>query len=238
MIGRRDGAPIPPVNLVGDFGGGGMLLAVGVLAGIVQARDTGTGQVVDAAMVDGSALLASMIYGFKAMGLWDGGRGANMLDTGSHYYDVYETADGKYITLGGIEPQFYAEMLERLGFDEGDFDAQHDANQWPAYSEKIAARVREKTRAEWDEVFVDSDACYAPVLDMEEAPTHPHNAERETFINVAGVTQPAPAPRFSATPTATPAPPAHAGQHTDEVLADWGFAEDEIAELRASEAIA
>ena len=238
MIGRRNEAPVPPVNLVGDFGGGGMLLAVGVLAGVLQARDSGAGQVVDAAMVDGSALLASMMYGFKAMGLWDAGRGANLLDTGAHFYDVFETADSRYITLGGIEPQFYAEMLERLGIDEEELGSQHDANRWQKNTEIIAARVREKTRDEWDEVFEGSDACYAPVLEMTEASVHPHNVERQTFVDIAGVTQPAPAPRFSATPTAMPKPPAHAGQHTDEVLVDWGFSQVEIDDLRAEESIA
>ena len=238
MIGRKGQAPVPPVNLVGDFGGGGMLLAVGVLAGIVQARSTGIGQVVDAAMVDGAALLASMMYGMKAMGIWDGGRGANLLDTGAHFYDIYETSDGEYISLGGIEPQFYAEMLDRLGIDETTLGEQHDASSWDASREVIARRVAEKTQAEWDEIFDGSDACYAPILDMDGARHHPHVAARETFVEVAGVLQPAPAPRFSHTPTSTPTPPAHAGQHTDGVLADWGFSDDEIAALRDSGAVA
>ena len=238
MIGRKGEAPVPPINLVGDFGGGGMLLAVGVLAGVLNARSTGKGQVVDAAMVDGAALLASMMYGMKAMGLWGGGRGANMLDTGAHFYDVYETADAKFISLGAIEGQFYAEMLERLGFSEEELAGQLDASRWDESRDKVAARVAEKTRDEWDEIFADSDACYAPVLTADEAGEHPQLAERGTFVDVAGVRQPAPAPRFSATPTDIPEPPAHAGQHTNDVLADYGFTSEQISALRGSGAIA
>ena len=238
MIGRKDAAPVPPINLVGDFGGGGMLLAVGMLAGIINARSTGVGQVVDAAMVDGAALLASMMYGMKAMGMWDGGRGANLLDTGAHFYDVYETADGKFISLGAIESHFYAEMLERLGFDDGDLASQLDATRWDESREKVAARVAEKTRDEWDEAFADSDACYAPVLSADEAAAHPQLTTRETFVEVAGINQPAPAPRFAKTPLASPTPPAHAGQHTDDVLSDCGFTAEEVADLRGSGAIA
>ncbi len=238
MIGRAGERPVPPVNLVGDFGGGGMLLAVGVLAALTEARTSGTGQVVDAAMVDGAALLAAMMYSFKAMGLWDGGRGGNTLDTGAHFYEVYETADNKFVSIGSIEPQFYAELFERLELDPADFDQQHDRSAWPAAKERIAARIAERTRDEWDAVFEGSDACYAPVLEPEEAIVHPHNQARSTFVNVAGVDQPAPAPRFSRTPPAVPTPPAHAGQHTDEALARWGFGEDEIAALRDGEAIA
>ena len=238
MIGRAGERPVPPVNLVGDFGGGGMLLAVGVLAALTEARTSGTGQVVDAAMVDGAALLASMMYSFKAMGLWDGGRGGNTLDTGAHFYEVYETADNKFVSIGNIESQFYAVLFERLELDPADFDQQHDRSAWPAAKERIAARIAERTRDEWDAVFEGSDACYAPVLEPEEAIVHPHNRARSTFVNVAGVDQPAPAPRFSRTPPAVPTPPAHAGQHTDEALARWGFGEDEIAALRDGEAIA
>ena len=238
MIGRRGEGPVPPINLLGDFGGGGMLLAVGVLAGIVSARTSGEGQVVDAAMIDGAALLASMMYGLKAMGMWEGERGGNLLDTGAHFYDVYETADGKFISLGAIEGHFYEEMLERLGFDDGDLADQFDAARWDENRELITGRVKEKTRDEWEEVFRDSDACYAPVLEMDEAHEHPQLAARKTFVEIAGVTQPAPAPRFDQTPTAIPAPPAHVGQHTDEVLADYGFSAAEITALRDVEAIA
>lgn len=238
MIGRKGEGPLPPVNLLGDFGGGGMLLAVGVLSGIISARASGEGQVVDAAMVDGAALLASMMYGLRAMGMWDGGRGANLLDTGAHFYDVYETADGKFISLGAIEAHFYEEMLERLGIDAGELGGQLDATRWDDNRAVIARRVKEKTRDEWDEVFLDSDACYAPVLDMDEVADHAHMGDRGTLIELAGVVQPAPAPRFGRTPTATPTPPAHAGQHTDAVLGDHGFTTDEIAALRDAEVIA
>ena len=238
MIGRAGEPPVPPVNLVGDFGGGGMLLAVGVLAALTDARTSGTGQVVDAAMVDGAALLSAMMYSFRAMGLWDGGRGGNTLDTGAHFYEVYETSDHKYVSIGSIEPQFYAELFERLELDPADFDHQHDRAAWPAAKEKIAARIAERTRDEWDAVFEGSDACYAPVLEPDEAIAHPHNQARGTFVNVAGVDQPAPAPRFDKTPTGTPTPPAHAGQHTDEALSRWGFSAEDIASLRESEAIA
>ena len=238
MIGRAGEPPVPPVNLVGDFGGGGMLLAVGVLAALTDARTSGTGQVVDAAMVDGAALLSAMMYSFRAMGLWDGGRGGNTLDTGAHFYEVYETSDHKYVSIGSIEPQFYAELFERLELDPADFDHQHDRAAWPAAKEKIATRIAERTRDEWDAVFEGSDACYAPVLEPDEAIAHPHNQARGTFVNVAGVDQPAPAPRFDKTPTGTPTPPAHAGQHTDEALSRWGFSAEDIASLRESEAIA
>ncbi len=238
MIGRSGDRPVPPINLVGDFGGGGMLLAFGLLAALTEARSSGNGQVVDAAMVDGAAVLAAMMYGFRAMGLWEGGRGGNMLDTGAHFYEVYETSDGKFVSIGGIEPQFYAELLERLEIDPESMPNQHDATQWPTMKATIAARVATKTRDEWDAVFEGSDACYAPVLEPAEAMAHPHNVERGTFVNVAGVDQPAPAPRFSRTPPATPLPPAHPGQHTDEALARWGFSNDRISALRDDEAIA
>ena len=237
MIGRAGERPVPPVNLVGDFGGGGMLLAFGVLAALVEARSSGQGQVVDAAMVDGAALLASMMYGLKAMGMWDGGQGSNLLDTGAHFYEVYETADGKFVSLGAIEPQFYEELLERLGLDPDALPPQHDANQWPLAKEIVADRVVTKTRAEWDVVFEGSDACYAPVLQPAEAVVHEHNVHRGTFVNVAGVDQPAPAPRFSRTETATPTPPAHAGQHTSVALKRWGFTAEEIDVLRDGDVI-
>ena len=238
MIGRADDRPVPPINLVGDFGGGGMLLAVGLLAATIEARTSGVGQVVDASMVDGSALLASMMYGLRAMGMWDGGHGRNMLDTGAHFYEVYETADGKFVSIGGIEPQFYAELLDRLEIDPATMPDQHDASRWDDSKAVIAARIATRTRDEWDEVFTGSDACYAPVLEPSEAMSHPHNVARGTFVNVAGVDQPAPAPRFSRTAPAVPSPPAHAGQHTEVALRRWGFGDVEIAALRESEAIA
>lgn len=238
MIGRSGENPVPPLNLVGDFGGGGMMLAFGVLAAVIEARSSGKGQVVDAAMVDGAALLASMMHGFRAMGMWGGGRGGNMLDTGAHFYEVYETSDGKFVSVGAIEPQFYEELINRLEIDPESLPAQHDATRWPESKAILAARFAERTRDEWDEVFADSDACYAPVLEAEEAITHPHNSDRGTFIQIAGVDQPAPAPRFSRTPAATPSAPAHVGQHTDAALARWGFSGVEIAELHENEAVA
>lgn len=238
MIGRSGDRPVPPINLVGDFGGGGMMLAFGVLAAVIESRTSGVGQVVDAAMVDGAAVLASMMYGMRAMGMWGGGRGGNMLDTGAHFYEVYETADGKFVSIGSIEPQFYDELLDRLDLDVDDLPPQHDANRWSEAKEVLADRFAQKTRAEWDEIFEGSDACYAPVLEVDEAIAHPHNAARGTFIEVAGVEQPAPAPRFSRTPNGTPSAPAHAGQHTDEALVRWGFSEQEIARLRETDAIA
>jgi len=237
MIGRADGPPVPPMNLVGDFGGGGMLLAVGVLAAVVEAKSSGQGQVVDASMVDGASLLAAMMYGFRAMGIWDGGRGGNMLDTGAHFYEVYETADGRFVSIGAIEPQFYAELLRCLEIDPDSMPPQHDATRWAESKAMIAARVAERTRDEWDDVFADSDACYAPVLEPSEAIRHPHNVARNTFIEIAGVEQPSPAPRFSRTSPSTPTPPAHAGQHTDPVLRRWGFTEVEIEHLHGNDAV-
>jgi alpha-methylacyl-CoA racemase len=229
---------VPPLNLVGDFGGGGMLLAYGLVCGILSARATGEGQVVDAAMVDGAAVLMTMFHAFRAMGMWNDERGTNMLDSGAHFYDVYETADGKYVSIGSIEPQFYAELLRLTGLDGEELPWQHDRNEWPALKERFAAIFKAKTRDEWCEIMEGTDVCFAPVLSLTEAPEHPHNVERQTFIEVAGVVQPAPAPRFSATPTATPNPPAHAGQHTYEVLEEWGFDADRIAKLRETGAVA
>mgnify|MGYP001443664172 CR=1 FL=1 len=237
-IGRRGEGPVPPLNLVGDFGGGGMLLAYGLVCGILSARTTGEGQVVDAAMVDGAAVLMTMFHAFRAMGMWNDERGTNMLDSGAHFYDVYETADGKYVSIGSIEPQFYAELLRLTGLEGEELPWQHDRNEWPALKERFAAIFKAKTRDEWCELMEGTDVCFAPVLSLTEAPEHPHNVQRETFIEVAGVVQPAPAPRFSATPTATPNPPAHAGQHTYEVLEEWGFDADRVAQLREAGAVA
>lgn len=237
-IGRRGEAPVPPLNLVGDFGGGGMLLALGVCAALVEAGRSGRGQVVDAAMVDGAALLTTMVHAFRAMGMWSDERGTNLLDTGAHFYDVYETADGGYVSIGSIESQFYAELLERAGLaDDPDFAAQMDRSRWPSLKERLAAVFRTKTREEWCALMEHTDVCFAPVLSMAEAPEHPHNRARGTFTSVAGVVQPAPAPRFSRTPAAIQRPPAHAGQHTDEALSDWGFDAEELVKLRDAGAI-
>jgi alpha-methylacyl-CoA racemase len=229
---------VPPLNLVGDFGGGGMLLAFGVVCAILEARASGAGQVVDAAMVDGAAALSAMFHGMRAVGIWSDERGANLLDTGAHFYDVYETSDGRYVSIGSIEPQFYAELLRLTGLDGEDLPAQMDRSQWPALKERLAAVFRTKTRDEWCALMEGTDVCFAPVLSLGEAPEHPHNVARQTFIEVGGVRQPAPAPRFSRTRAEVERPPAHAGQHTDEVLADWGFGPDEIGKLRDAGAVA
>ncbi len=237
-IGRAGEAPVPPLNLVGDFGGGGMLLALGVVAALLETRSSGEGQVVDASMVDGAALLGTMVFGFFGTGGWNDERGTNLLDTGAHFYDVYETADGRHVSIGSIEPQFYAELLRLSGLQDEDLPAQFDREQWPAMKERVAAVFATKTRDEWCEIMDASDVCFAPVLSLAEAPEHPHNRARGTFVEQAGVVQPAPAPRFSRTPGELVAPPPHPGQHTDEVLRAWGFEADEIAKLRADGAVA
>jgi alpha-methylacyl-CoA racemase len=237
-IGRRGEAPVPPLNLVGDFGGGGMLLAFGIACGIIEARQSGQGQVIDAAMVDGAASLMTMTHSFRAMGIWDDERGTNMLDTGAHYYDVYETADGQYISVGSIERQFYDELLRLLGLEGEDLPWQNDKAQWPAMKERFAALFRTKTRDEWCSLLEGTDACFAPVLSIPDAIRHPHNAARGTFVEVAGIPQPGPAPRFSRTTAEIASPPAHAGQHTEEILAGAGFDAEAIAKLREAGAVA
>jgi len=237
-IGRKDEAPVPPLNLVGDFGGGGMLLAYGVVCALLEAQRSGEGQVVDAAMVDGSAVLSAFVHGLMAMGVWTDQRGSNLLDTGAHFYDVYETADGEHVSIGSIEHQFYAELLRLTGLDEEEgLPHQMDRNQWPAMKERLREVFRSKTRDEWCELMEGTDVCFAPVLSLTEAPQHPHNRHRQTFVEVNGVVQPAPAPRFSRTGAEIQRPPAHAGQHTDELLAEFGFAADDIAKLREAGAV-
>ena len=232
LIGREDQSPVPPVNLIGDFGGGGMLLALGICAAFVESDHSGKGQVVDAAMTDGSALLATMVHSFSAMGIW-GKRGTNMLDTGAPFYDVYECADGEYISLGSIEPQFYSELMRITELDQEEMHKQMDRNNWTSMKEKIAQRIRTKTRADWEELMEGTDVCFAPVLSTQEAYEHPHNQERETFVEVAGIMQPAPAPRFSRTPGAISSPPPHPGEHTGQVLSRLGFSTEEIDSLKA-----
>ncbi len=235
MIGRQGQAPVPPLNLVGDFGGGGLLLACGVVCALLEATRSGRGQVIDAAMVDGAALLATMIHGLRGTGLW-GERGTNLLDTGAWFYDVYETSDGRYISIGSIEPQFLAEMVRLTGL-EGDLPDQNDQATWPEMKQRLAALIRTRTRDEWVAVLEGSDACFAPVLDPDEAATHPHNVARATFVEEHGIVQPAPAPRFSRTAAGIAGPPARPGQHTDSTLADWGFSAEEVARLKEAGAV-
>jgi alpha-methylacyl-CoA racemase len=238
-IGRNGEAPLPPLNLVGDFGGGGMYLAFGLVCGLFESRHSGKGQVVDTAMVDGAASLMNMFWGMKAMGVWNDERGTNMLDTGSHFYDVYECSDGEYISIGSIEPQFYSELLRLsgLGAQEG-LAGQNDRGEWPAMKQRVSDLFRTKTRDEWSSLMEHSDVCFAPVLSMDEATQHPHNVERGTFIEVGGMTQAAPAPRFSRTTVDVQGPASHPGANTDEVLADYGFDAGTIAKLRDVGAVA
>jgi alpha-methylacyl-CoA racemase len=237
-IGRRGEKPLPPLNLVGDFGGGGMLLAYGVVCALVERATSGSGQVVDAAMVDGAAALMTIFHGAQQSGWWKEERGTNMLDSGAHFYDTYETADGKFVSFGAIEPQFYAELIEKLGLAAEDLPPQMDRSQWEAQKERFTKLVKTRTRDEWCEILEGTDACFAPVLSMTEARSHPHIRARETFVEVAGAPQPGPAPRFSRTPCEISGPPPHPGQHTDEALSDWGIEASEIARLREAKAIA
>ncbi|MGH7841213.1 MAG: CaiB/BaiF CoA transferase family protein [Candidatus Binataceae bacterium] len=237
-IGRRGQAPVPPLNLVGDFGGGALYLAFGVVAGLLEAQKSGKGQVIDAAMVDGAASLMSAIYGMHGSGFWTDERGGNVLDTGAHYYDVYETSDGKYVSIGSIEGKFYDELLRLSGLKNEELPPQNDRKSWPQMKDRVTALFRTRTRDEWCKIMEGSDICFAPVLSMAEAPQHPHNRQRRTFIEPDGVVQPAPAPRFSRTPGAIQRPPARAGEHTEEALHDWGFSASDLAGLRACGAIA
>ena len=237
-FGRAGEKPTPPINMVGDFGGGGMMLAFGMVSALLNVARGGEGQVIDAAMTDGTAVLMSMIHGMANQGVWREDLGANLLDTGAHFYDTYETADGKFVSIGSIEPQFYAELRARLGLAEDpDFDAQMNPAQWPALKDRLATIFKSKTRAEWDEALEHTDVCYAPVLTMSEAREHPHMAARETFIDVADSPQPAPAPRYSGTATATPSPAPMPGDDTADILAQLGLSEGEIAGFRESGAV-
>ncbi|HTN80138.1 MAG TPA: CaiB/BaiF CoA-transferase family protein [Acidimicrobiales bacterium] len=238
-IGNVDGPPVPPLNLVGDFGGGGMFLAFGVACALLDAQKTGKGQVVDAAMVDGAAILMSMFHGFSATGMWSDTRGTNLLDTGAHFYDAYECSDGEYVSIGSIEPQFYAELLRITGLsDDPEFAKQMDRAAWPALKRRLREVFRTKTRDEWCSLMEHTDVCFAPVLSIREAAAHPHNVARKTFVEVGGVSQPAPAPRFSRSTAEVARPPANIGQHSDEVLADWlTLSVDEIAKLHESGAV-
>ena len=231
-IGDGEGPPVPPLNLVGDFGGGGVYLALGLVAGMLEAKTSGKGQVIDAAMVDGAASQMTFVYGLRAAGQWTDRRAANTLDGGAPNYRAYQTKDGKHIAIGPVEPKFWAELLRRIGAEEEDLHGLEDRSRWPWMSERLAEIFRTRTREEWRRLLEGSDVCFAPVLDMGEAPEHPHNRERQTFVEVEGVVQPAPAPRFSRTPSRIQRPPAKPGEHTRDALKDWGFSETELDRLR------
>ncbi|MDA8356168.1 MAG: CaiB/BaiF CoA-transferase family protein [Actinomycetota bacterium] len=236
-LGRKSDVPVPPLNLVGDFGGGGMFLAFGVAAALLEAGRSGKGQVVDVAMTDGSASLMTMIYAFRQFGWWSEERGSNILDTGAPFYEVYETSDGKYMAVGALEAKFYEALVKGLGLDQAALPHQMDRERWPEMKERFAAVFRTRTRDEWAAVFAGTDACAAPVLSPWEARNHPHNAARQTFIEVDGVVQPAPAPRFSRTPAEVRRPPSPPGADTDEGLSGWGLSPEAIANLRDAGAI-
>ncbi|MDB5753636.1 MAG: carnitine dehydratase [Massilia sp.] len=236
-MGRAASPPAPPLNLVGDFGGGGMMMAFGVVCAVLEARVSGRGQVVDAAMTDGAALLGAMTYGLRAFGSWNDGREANLLDGGAPFYDCYACADGKFITIGSLEPQFYALLLQLTGAGDPAFETQMDQRQWPRMKERFTALFKTRSRDEWCAVLEGTDVCFAPVLDMAEAPAHPHNQARGTFIEIDGVTQPAPAPRFSRTAPEVAGAASKPGADSAAILADWGWSGDAIAGLRAARLI-
>ncbi|MFT4199253.1 CaiB/BaiF CoA transferase family protein [Gordonia sp. (in: high G+C Gram-positive bacteria)] len=223
--------PMPPLNLVGDFGGGGMLLAFGVVAGIVSAGRTGRGQVVDAAMLDGAALLGGLVHGLSQIDRWKDERESNRHDGGAPFYNTYETADGRFVAVAANEPQFYRAMVETLGLDPDDLPAQGDESTWPQVRARFAEVFKTKTRDEWDAVFAGVETCYTPVLTLAEARTNAHNTSRGVFVEHDGIEQPAPAPRFAATPGAIAGPAPHPGQHSTDVLTRWGFTDDEVREL-------
>jgi alpha-methylacyl-CoA racemase len=233
-IGRGGDRPVPPLNLVGDYGGGGMLLAFGIVCGLLEAQRSGKGQVVDAAMVDGAALLFGALFGLHSAGFWKDRRGANLLDGAAPFYDVYETKDGKYVSIGSIEPQFYTLLLEKTGLGEDSLPPQMDRTAWPDMKERFAAVFRSRTRDEWCALMEATDVCFAPVLSIAEAPEHPHARARGAYVDVAGAPQPAPAPRFSRTPGAVQQPGPRRGAHTDEVLRECGADASEIEKLRAA----
>ena len=237
-IGRPDSPPVPPLNLIGDFGGGGMLLALGLVSALLEAKGSGEGQIVDAAMTDGSALLMTMIYSMKGSGFWQDSMGSNLLDGGAHFYDTYECKDGKFISIGSIEPQFYKLLRELANLKDSIYDNQMSRENWPDLKKEIAKVFLNKTRDEWCDLMEGTDVCFAPVLSMWEAPQHPHNIARKTFIELEGLDQPAPAPRFSKTVSEVRSPPALAGEHTDEILNEIGIDSDQIKILRTQGGVA
>ena len=236
-MGYADRPPAPPLNLVGDFGGGAMYLLTGILAALVERATSGQGQIIDAAMTDGTASLLSPFFGLMAMNMWTTDRFSNRLDGGAFYYGSYECSDGKYISIGSLEPQFYALLLEKAEITAPEFQEQLDEAAWPAKREKLNQLFKTRTRQQWCDIMEGTDVCFAPVLDLKEAPAHPHNIDRKTFVELDGVVQPAPAPRFSRTQGEIQGPAAMAGEHTREVLSAWNFTDQEIGELQASGAI-
>lgn len=236
-IGEAGGPPTPPINLLGDFGGGAMMLAFGLVCALLEAQRSGQGQVVDAAVLDGTAVLSTLMYSFKAIGQWTNQRADNWLDGGEAYYGNYACADGRYISIGPLEPQFYSELCQLLGLDEAELPSRHDRLQRAALRQRFTELFMTRTRDQWCELLEGTDACVAPVLDWDEAPKHPHNIARGVFVEVDGVTQPAPAPRFSRTPSAIQGIAARDGEHTEAVFADWGWSEEELAQLRSAGAI-
>ncbi len=229
---RAGDKPMFPLNMVGDFGGGGMLLAFGVLCGILEARSSGQGQIVDAAMVEGSSVLMTMIWAMKGIGMW-GEPGTNLLDSGAHFYETYECKDGGFVAVGAIEPQFYAELLRLMELDPEEFP-QHDTGRWPEFKQRFAEVFATRTRGEWARILEPAEACATAIYGLDDAANHPHNKARKAFVEIGGGLQPAPAPRFSRTPSATPAPPSEPGADSDTALAAWGFEPAEIAELRGA----
>jgi alpha-methylacyl-CoA racemase len=233
-IGEKGGKPIPPLNLVGDFGGGGMFLAFGIVCALLEARQSGLGQVIDCSMVEGSAVLMGMFYAMQQAGRWQDERGSNMLDGAAHYYNTYETADGKWVSVGAMEPQFYATLVRETGADPELFKNQHDARAWPQLKAELARIFKTRTRDAWCALLEGSDACFAPVLSLTEAPQHPHNVARGSFVEVDGMLHPAPAPRFSRTPAQVRHGPRPVGADSEAVLSDWGFDAQQIRALLRS----
>ena len=222
-MGRKGERPYPPLNLIGDYGGGALYLAFGLCAGIIHARSSGEGQVIDCAMTDGAASLSAMFYGMRASGIWSDKREDNLLDGGAHFYDTYECSDGKFVSIGSIEPQFYALLLEKAELTDPGFQAQMDRSKWPELKQKLADVIATKTREEWCEIMEGTDICFAPVLSLAEAPAHPHNQARGTFVEYEGVVQPAPAPRFSKTPGEIRGAAPGTDEHREQVLSEWGL---------------
>ena len=238
-IGRSDSGPVPPLNLLGDYGGGSLYLLLGVMAALVERNNSGRGQVVDAAIVDGVASLLASIHTFQSLGMWDNQRQHNMLDGGAHYYDTYQCADDRWISIGSIEPQFYTLLLEKLDIplEEAGLDGHYDKSRWPELKQRFAAMFRTRSRDEWCALLVGTDVCFGPVLSLDEAPHHPHNRDRQNYVIRDGITQPAPAPRFSRTPGDIQGAPVAVGQHTDQVLQALGYSATDVERLRESGAV-